>query len=301
MGDNPLVYLIVLNFNGHKDTIECVNSLKNISYKNYKIIIVDNNSTDDSEEILKEKFSEYIFIQTGKNLGYAGGNNYGINYALKHNADYICILNNDTIVSENYLSELVSYMENNINCGMIGPAILESNSEDIIQSTGGVVNLLKGDVLPINNGKALNQVDSIINCDYVGGACILVRCEVIKKIGLIPEAYFLFFEETEWCYHAKNIGYSIICLTKSHVFHKGSISINTVLGLSEYLMERNRIVFVKRNADILTKFGFYIFLTVKIFCKCAFKNIKYIRYMKYYFHGIFNIVDKKYPFIYLRN
>lgn len=273
--------------------------MEKIEYDNYKIVIIDNMSTNNSERILREKFeSKHKIIQTGKNIGYAAGNNIGIKYAMDHNSDYVCILNNDTIVSTHFLINLVDYLEHNKKCAMVGPAILDNNENHTIQSTGALIDISKGKVPVINNGKLLRQVDDVINCDYIGGACILARCDVIKIIGMLPECYFLFFEETEWCYRAKKAGFTIKCYTKSNIVHKGSVAINSINGLNQYLLERNRMVFVKRNGDLISKIKFCIYVFVKGTYMMLF-NRKQKCFLKYYLHGLFNIVDKQYPFIYI--
>ncbi|ADK13612.1 glycosyltransferase family 2 protein [Clostridium ljungdahlii] len=295
----PLVYIIILNYNGYKDTIECVNSLKKINYKNYKIVIVDNNSTDESEKILKEKFNQCIIIQTGKNLGYAGGNNVGIRYAVKNNSDYICILNNDVIVEKCFLEELVKYLYSNHNTAMVGPMICEYSNKRVIQSTGAIVNLYKGSVPSLNSGKMEDVVNQkVIKCDYIGGACILVRKEILDEIGLIPENYFLFFEETEWCLKAKKMGYDIVCYCNAKVNHKGSASINKVSGLSEYFMHRNRVVFEKRNANLIQLICFYVYLFLQTIYKIVLKK-QSLNILKYYIDGLLNRVDERYSFVHI--
>lgn len=297
----PLVYIIVLNYNNYRDTIECIKSLEEIDYLNYKIVIVDNNSNNESHKVLEEKYSKkHVYIQTGKNLGYAGGNNVGINYALKCKTDYVCILNNDTIVSPQFLKRLVEYAESNIDVGIVGPAILEYNNEKVVQSTGAIIDISRGNVNQLNHMvKLLDLPHKEIECDYVGGACMLVRRNVIEDVGLIPENYFLFYEETEWCYRAKIKGYRIMCYLESEILHKGSVSINAISGLSEYFMNRNKIVFINRNATFKQKVHFYPWFAMKTLWSII-KDIKNVKLIKYYYHGLFNRIDKKYSFVYIK-
>lgn len=296
------VYIIILNYNNYKDTIECVNSVIDIEYENIKILIVDNNSTNDSYKKLKEEFNnKVILIKSKKNLGYAGGNNLGIKYALDNNADYICILNNDTLVPKTFLTRMIPFMEQNGEFAIVGPTILYDNIDNLVQSTGAKIDMIRGKTPSINRGKKYCEIkQKIINCDYIGGACILLRSEVIKKIGYIPENYFLFYEETEWCYNAKKKGFPVICYTNEYIIHKGGKSIVKIGGLNEYIKERNRVVFVKRNADFFILILFYIYLVSKTIIRFIFfKGSLY--YLKYYFDGTFNLIDKKYSFIYLNN
>jgi len=301
MLSEPLVYIIILNYNGYKDTIECIHSLKDIDYKNYKIVVVDNNSVDNSIEKIKNTFNEIVVLNTGINLGYAGGNNYGIKYALENKANYICVINNDVIVDRNFLKPLVDYMENNKNVGIVGPAVCEYYDKNIVQSTGAKINLAKGNVPLINYGKKYSNItkSKVIECDYISGACLLFRKDLVNEIGYIPESYFLFYEETEWCLKVKRRGYKVVCLPNSKIYHKGSASVKNISGLSEYLGFRNRVVFVKRNANIIQKIYFYNYLFLQFLYWSIFKRKK-IYIFNYYLHGFFNKIDKKYSFCYIK-
>lgn len=291
------VHIVVLNYNGYEDTIACVESLLKIQYKNYKIIVVDNASTNDYATLQQNLARDIILLQTGKNLGYAGGNNVGIQWALEDGADYVCVLNNDTEVEPDFLKQLVDFAETNPDCGMVGPAILEFDEPELVQTTGAMINIAKGADLPLNQGKPIDEVEKVIACDYIGGACMLVRKEVMEKIGLIPENYFLFYEETEWCCRAKQAKFGVYCLTTAHIYHKGSSSINKVQGLSKYLLYRNRVVFVKRNGTFTEKAKFFIYLGLKMVQTLVF-DFSNKDEIKYYLHGVFNLIDKKkYPFI----
>src|SRR3989339_346256 len=121
--NKPLVYILILNWNGKEDTLECLSSLKKIDYPNYKTIVIDNGSTDDSVKIINKKYPKIKIIENKKNLGYAEGNNVGIRYALKNKADYVLILNNDTIVDKKFLTELVKVGESNEKVGIVGPNV----------------------------------------------------------------------------------------------------------------------------------------------------------------------------------
>lgn len=280
-----LVAIIILNYKGLDDTIECVKSVKKIMYKNFLCAIVDNDSQDGSYEKLKEMFPEYKIIQFGENKGYAAGNNLGIKYALQEEAEYVCILNNDVIVKSDFLNVIIEYMEKNNTVGIAGPKICEYFAPEVIQSTGARIDLYKGVVPALNVGIAEEKIsDEIIQCDYVGGACLIVKSEVISKIGLIPECYFLFFEETEWCLKAKRCNYDVVCISKAKIFHKGSASINKISGLSEYYFSKNQVLFEKRNASKLQFIYFTFYLLLKLTYLIIFRKKK-LRSLKAVFEG----------------
>lgn len=169
---DPVIGIIVLNFKNAIDTIECVESLKQIDYKNYFVVIVDNNSQDGSFEELIKKYPEFDVLETGVNRGYAAGNNYGINYALNKGADYICILNNDVVVNPDFLGNLVKYMEMHSEIGIVGGNICEYYNRLVVQSTGFKINFYTARTPFINGGKSLS---SIINQKPVNSNIINLR------------------------------------------------------------------------------------------------------------------------------
>lgn len=265
----PKVFIIVLNYNGYKDTIECIESLKRISYKNYKIVLVDNDSTDGSQEVLDDRFPEVAFIKTKENLGYAGGNNIGIKYAMDNNADYICIINNDVVVEEAFLEPIIAKMENDKTLGIAGSKVCEYTDRTKIQSTGSRLQLSRGNVYQINTGKLSKEVKEDLEVDYISGSCLVASKELIKKVGLIPEVYFLFYEENEWCLRAWRSGYKVKCISNSEIYHKGSSTIDKISGIKEYYMVRNNIIFVKRNAPWLTYMVFISRRTLRMMFNLA--------------------------------
>lgn len=263
MSNKPKVFIVILNFNSYEDTIQCVNSLKKVQYDNFEVVIVDNASKDNSYERLISEIPDYSIIRSEKNLGYANGNNIGIKYALDNGADYVCILNNDVEVEQNFLSKLVEVMESDRSIGMTGPCICEFGKRDIIQAMGATVSLYTGVTSGINKGKYYSKVEKEnlqVNCLY--GTCFVIRREVFEKISLIPEDYFLFFEETEFCVKAKNSGFKLVCVYDSVVYHKGSSTIKKFQGLYYFFINRNRVIFIRRNSNTFQKlvFSIYIFI-----------------------------------------
>lgn len=259
---NPKVFIVVLNFNSYMDTKECLNSLENIDYKNYEVVIVDNSSVDGSFEKLKNEFRDYKILRTNENKGYANGNNLGMEYALKNGAEYICVLNNDVVVESNFLSKIIDAMVDK-NVGIAGPCICSYNNRENIQAMGANINLYTGLTQAKNKGKKYSSFENKnIKVDYLGGACFVVKREVIDKIGLIPENYFLFFEETEFCLSTARSGYELICVCSSKIYHKGSSTISKYSGLSYYFLNRNRVIFMRRNANVFQMliFSIYIFI-----------------------------------------
>jgi len=245
---NKLVYIIILNWNGFKDTIECVESCLKLVYPSYEIVVVDNGSDDGSETIIREHFPGLKFIQTGANLGYAGGNNAGIRYAIKEGADYIWLLNNDTTVDPKALSELVNIAEMDPVIGITGSKILSYSQPSVLLFAGGLLDLSLGTANHIGEGRMdIGQFDTSLETGYITGCSLLVKRSVINDIGLMNENYFLYYEETEWCIKAKEKAYTLIYVPKSIVLHKESVSTQKRKGSMTYYLTRNQLYFIEHN------------------------------------------------------
>ena len=280
----PLVYILILNYNSYYETVNCVESLINsIHYTNYRVIVLDNNSTDETISLLPPKVDEWIktygqkirFIENNSNYGYAYGNNRGIEIAIQENSDYICIINPDVIVEEDFLGELVYQMKSDPSIGMIAPAIVNSDAKDICFIGGAHIGYLSGYTKMINAGIKLEKISpKIYACDYIGGMCLLVRNQVIKEIGLIPENYLLFYEETEWCNKCIRAGYRCMVDTGTKVTHRGSVSIdresnesnirNKGINMKNYYLFRNRVIYQKRNISRLLFYFFIVYYAMEI-------------------------------------
>ncbi|GKQ43153.1 rhamnosyltransferase [Companilactobacillus sp. RD055328] len=284
---SPKVSIILLNYNNAEDTINCLVELRKITYDNYQIIIVDNNSTDNSlSKIESNVIDNEVVLKSTINGGYAFGNNIGIRFGMENNSDYFCILNNDVKVATTFLDELIAIMENNNEVGIAGPKICDFDQPDVIQSAGSIVNMNFGRATELYKGKNSEILsDKVINCDYVGGACMVVKKSVIAKIGLIPEDYFLFYEENEWCQKAKKNGFRIVSVGNSTVWHKGSHTINKISGLSEYFMYRNLVIFIKNNGTIVNNVIFNLYFVAFCF-KSLLTKKNGSRFFKYYIDGI---------------
>jgi len=302
----PRVSIIILNWNGWKDTVECLESVYRIAYPNYDVIVVDNGSRDESLKKVKDyangqiavesnflcyptekkslPYIEYsrtraetgggkedqisgfpsnrrlILIENEKNYGFAEGNNIAIRYALKTlNPDYLLLLNNDTVVEENFLSELIRVASQDEKNGILGSKVYYYNyrgQRDIIHSAGAHINTKFGLCPPIGlSEKDRGQYDEVRRVDYVEGACMLVKRNVIDTIGLLDPIFFAYWEETDWCCRADKKGYNVIYVPQAKIWHK--IPERKVSKLSTYLLTRNRFIFMRKNAEVQE---LYIFL-----------------------------------------
>jgi len=236
---SPLVYIIILNYRNHTDTIECVRSVEAVNYPNHRIIIVDNGSDDGSEEILRKEFKEHLFIQTGRNRGYAAGNNAGIAYALEAGADYVLILNNDTRVDPDFLGRLVDYAESDPSAGVLGPKIVtESGDLDVNCARrrpslpdyfwrAGPGRWLLPDNRWVRSHYYMDEYDfkDPREVDVISGSCMLIRCSLFQETGLLDERTFLFLEEFILHEKVRKTGFSTVIVPSSTVVHKGHSSV----------------------------------------------------------------------------
>ena len=221
---NPLVSVVIVNWNGKANLRQCLNSLFKVKYSPLEVIVVDNGSTDNSVTLIKEKFPNVKIVEAKKNLGFAKGNNLGYE---KSTGDYILFLNNDCIVTDNFLEKLVLYLKKNPVVGIVQPTILFYRPNTIfhnkINSVGSFF-LKSGFLYHQDYGKNFvrQKYSKPFEVFSAYGACFLVKKEVIKKVGLFDKDYFAYFEETDLCHRVWLAGYSVMTYPSVHVFHKGA-------------------------------------------------------------------------------
>jgi len=221
----PLVYIIVLTWNGREDTLECLRSLRRVDYPNRKIVVVDNASTDGTIEAVGTEFAEVEIIENETNLRYAGGNNRGIRYAMDRGAAAVLLLNNDTIVDPEFLRLMVESLTAHPTTGIVGPKILYYNDPKRIWYAGGTVSWWQGwvshrGIREPDNG----QYDTPATTDYVSGCCMLVRRDVITRVGMLDDSYFIYGEDTDWCLRTRRAGYAVVVQPGARIWHKVSAS-----------------------------------------------------------------------------
>lgn len=257
----PLVSVISVNYNQAQITIETIASLKKVSYPNMEIIIVDN-ASNENPDIIKEQFNDIKFIKSEKNLGFAGGNNLGIKEA---RGEFVLFLNSDTEVDENFLQPLVSLLVDNPEIGIVSPKLIYffSENKNLVQFAGSnPINLLTGRGSTIGfkqiDGEQFNVV---CETNLPHGAAMMLPMNVIKDVGLMPEIYFLYYEEHDWAHMVKRAGYKVYYNGQSTVYHKESMSVGKNNPIKVYYMNRNRLIFVRRNAKMLTALVSFIFYT----------------------------------------
>jgi GT2 family glycosyltransferase len=262
MESYPLVSIITVNYNQAEVTCDLLESLTKITYPNIEVIVVDNHSTEDDPSIIKKRYPFIKYIPNPVNYGFAAGNNFGIMAA---KGDYIMLLNNDIEVPEDFMEPLVELLEQNEKIGAVSPKIRYFYRSDTIQYAGYTpINPITMRNFAIGYMEKDNgQYDDVHETAYAHGAAMLVPMRVIKKIGLMSYIFFLYYEEADWCFRISRAGYKIYYSGKSYVLHKESVSTGKLSALKTYYLNRNRLVFMRRNYED-KEFYFGIFYQVFI-------------------------------------
>ena len=244
---NPLLSIVILNNSRRDDVIPCLNSLYASKYKNFKVIIADNASTDDSVAIIRRDFPQAQVIDLASNLGYAGNNNIGIRAALEQGAEWIFLLNDDTILDPNCLSYLMETAESDPSVGILGPLVYHYDEPTVIQSAGGSLGKF-WDSVHLGKDEADNgQFASVVPVQWISGCAILVRSELIRRAGMLDEDYFLYWEETEWCIRASKAGWKIVLDPRAKLWHKGVKRNYEPRPYVTYYMTRNHLFTLSKH------------------------------------------------------
>lgn len=246
------VGVIILNYKVKELTLKCLSSVRKSSLKDLEVIILDNGSNDGLE---KELSKDVLFIQNNENLGYTG-NNVGIKKALGDGCEYVLILNPDTIIEKDTIELLVKGMEAH-HADIASPKIYFSDSKKI-WFAGGIFD--KENVLGSNRGvdeQDHGQYDGDIEMELATGAALMVKKEVFTSIGLLDECYFLYYEDTDFCYRAKQHGFKIMYIAKAVVYHANAKSTGLGSSLQDYFITRNRMLFASKFLPFMTRFALF--------------------------------------------
>ncbi len=247
---NPKIFIIILNYNGGDVLKLCLNSVYKLNYPNLEVVVVDNNSSDNSFEKARRRFRKFHFIKNNYNAGFASGNNVAIKWALEKMAEYVFLLNNDVIIEKNTLTKMVEAMEQNQGLGISSPIIYQGES-DRIWFSGGKINWLKM--------KTEHNDSKLQRTDYVTGCAMLIRKNVFAKIGLLDERFFLYYEDADFSYRARKNGFDLAIISKTAVYHFEKSSENPD---KIYWLVLSGVLFFKKNASWYLKswINFYLLL-----------------------------------------
>ena len=288
----PLVSIVSVNYDQPEVTCEMLASLEKVTYPNFETLIVDNASPTKSPNIIKEKYPEIQLIISKKNLGFAGGNNIALKQA---KGDYVLLLNNDTEVKPDFLESLVELMESDKKIGIVSSKILYFYEDNVIQYAGASpINPITSrgshyGYKEIDNG----QLDEVTETAYPHGACMMIRKSVLEELGLLYEGYFLYYEELDFAERVKRAGYKIYFQPNSSILHKESISTGKNSPLKTYYMNRNRLLFVRRNSSGITLFLGVIYFFLIPLLKNTIKYLFVKKHLSALYRGVAWNIRKK--------
>lgn len=266
----PSVVAVVLNWNNYEDTAMCLEDLSSLSYPHLDVLVVDNGSTDGSIDKLEQEFSSPEVLRNGENLGFAGGMNVGISTALDKDADYIWLLNNDILFPDvTVLDTLVSTMEDRPECGILSPEIREYPDTDVIWFKGAEIDWSTGYTYHVIDEEIHRRM---LETSYVPFCCALARADIFDNVGLLPEVYYLYYEDVDFAIRVKESGYMLQVTTDCRIFHKESASSGGRMNATfSYYRTRNMFLFQDRYREkvegytrITTLFQVLIALGIRI-------------------------------------
>lgn len=256
----PLVSFITITYNGFNDTCELIESLQtHVKSVSYEIIVVDNASKNNEARTIGDKYPFVTAIRSEKNLGFSGGNNLGIRQA---RGEYIFLINNDTYVIDDKLSQLVDRLKANKNIAALSPKLKYAEPPFLVQFAGFTpltsVTLRNS---TIGSGESDETLyNTALPTPYLHGAALMIKREVIDRVGMMPEIFFLYYEELDWCTHITKAGYELWYDPAWCVYHKESRSTGNESPLKICYMTRNRLLYAWRNLEFPNKYLSIIYL-----------------------------------------
>lgn len=243
----PRVAIVILTYNSEQVIKACLESVSQIEYPHCEVFVVDNNSRDGTKAVVGKFGGQICLIENEENLGFSGGNNIGIRKALAGDFEYFLLLNPDTEVTPNFLRPLLEVGEKDRQVGIVTPKVLYPGGEGRILFAGGVIDWQMAKNYHRGQGEIdCGQYDEVEETDFASGASLLIKKEVMEKIGLLDEKYFLYYEDADWCLRVKRAGYKIIYQPQAVIYHQESTATKKGSPNYYYYFTRNRLYFVKK-------------------------------------------------------
>lgn len=266
----PLIVSVVLNWNNFEDTAECLNSLAEIEYKNHEVLVVDNHSTDDSPERIRDKFPWIHFHRTDHNGGYAYGNNAGIEEALDLGAAYVFVLNNDTTIAPNTVGNLVAVLEDEDEAGIAAPMIYYYDQPNMIQACGSGIDVWKANTRARGHlEQDTGQFDERTRVEHANGAAMMIDRAVFDKIGLFDEDYGYYTEDLDFSYRATEAGFEIVAVPDATVRHKVSASTGSQSPFVSYYTVRSKLIFARKHVGVYQLVPFTLYYAYFVLWRVA--------------------------------
>jgi hypothetical protein len=255
----PRLYGVVIAYNQWKQTLACLQALSGVTYPAWTVLLVDNGSTDGTTKAVAQAFPQVCVLRLDENQGYAGGTNIGVAHALADGADYILLLNNDVLVPPDAPSALVAAAEADPRIAAVGPKVYYADEPQRLQSAGGTIDWRTMRSRLIGEGEPeQGQHDRASDVDFVSGCAMLIRVQAWCTVGEFDPAYFLYYEEVDWCLRARRAGWKVVYIPHIAVWHADRTSSRTEPGLVTYYTTRNRLLLAQRYANRRTRLVVYL-------------------------------------------
>lgn len=257
------VVLIVLTYNSRELARRCLSSLRDVDYPNLRVVVVDNASSDGTDQMIKSDFAGFELIQTGANLGYTGGNNRGLRRALDLGADYAMILNPDTVVvNHDFIKQMVAYLEANPDVGIAGPRVFLREA-GAVQNTvlfapglwRSLINWVQYRLAPRSFDLSANE---IVDAETLNGVCLLLRTKCLREIGLFDENIFMYIEDADLDYRARRAGWRVCYLPIDSVIHEQRLDGYHMTSQVSFLLRRNSVYFLRKIGRHVDAWGYAI-------------------------------------------
>lgn len=243
----PYIISVILNTNRREDTLACLASLAQNTYQHHKAIVLDNHSTDGSVGAIRAAFPEVEIIALAENHGYAGNNNVGIEAAIQQKADWVFVLNEDTILAPDCLAQLVAVAESDPRVGIVGPLVYHHDEPTVIQSAGGRLNRFWDGSHIGQNEEDRGQFRAPQRVDWISGCAILLRRAAIEQAGMLDPRFFYYWEETEWCFRIGKQGWQVVHVPAAKLWHKGVQRDYRPKPAVTYYNTRNRLLMLAKH------------------------------------------------------
>ncbi len=246
MNEFPKIFAVILNTNRREDTLACLESLYANHYPNLSVIVLDNASSDGSNQAISDQYPQTQLVPLTENLGYAGNNNIGIQHALDQQADWVFVMNEDILLAPTALVNLITAVQDQPETGIVGPLVYHADEPDVIQSAGGVFSEARWDAVHRGfNEKDEGQYNARKYVDWISGCAIMVRRDAILQAGLIDPRFFYYWEETEWCKRIARHGWRVLFAPEAKIWHKGVQREYNPSPNVTYYAVRNRLLLLR--------------------------------------------------------
>lgn len=261
----PKIAIIILHWNSVRDTLACLDAVSRLEYERLQVIVVDNGSTDGSAEMIRACHPQATLLSSAENLGYAGGNNFGMRYALDHGADYFWLLNDDVLIAPDSLAVLISAAQANSAVGFLGPLVYLREEPQSILSAGGFIG---SDHTAYQRGLGepdQGQYAGIQEVAFVSGCALMASREMVDRVGILDEDFFAYQEEIEWCYRARQAGFKVLFVSQAKAWHPDTRRRDQFSPVVTYYITRNSLLFARKHRlgnALIARMIFNRFLTL---------------------------------------